>query len=69
MSLKEAIIPYTRSENEQVEILIAQLQNDPQNEDLILNLTEKLYSIQRYDEAISYCENAVEKNINSKFLQ
>ena len=51
-----------------MEILIAQLQNDPQNEDLILNLTEKLYSIQRYDEAISYCENAVEKNINSKLI-
>ena len=68
ISLKEAIIPYTRSQNEQVEILIAQLKNDLQNEDLILNLTEKLYSLQRYDEAISYCENAIVKNIKSKLI-
>ena len=68
MSLKEALIPYTRSQNEQVEILITQLKNDLQNEDLILNLTEKLYSLQRYDEAISYCENAIVKNIKSKLI-
>ena len=68
MSLKEALIPYTKSKNEQVEILIMQLNNDPQNEDIILNLTEKLYTLQRYDEAILYCENAIEINIKSKFV-
>ena len=68
MSLKEALIPYTRSKNEQVEILITKLNNDPQNEDIILNLTEKLYTLQRYDEAILYCENAIEINIKSKFV-
>ena len=68
MSLKEALIPYTKSKNEQVEILITKLNNDPQNEDIILNLTEKLYTLQRYDEAILYCENAIEINIKSKFV-
>ena len=68
ISLKEALIPYTKSKNEQVEILIMQLNNDPQNEDIILNLTEKLYTLQRYDEAILYCENAIEINIKSKFV-
>ena len=68
MSLKEALIPYTKSKNEQVEILIMQLNNDPQNEYIILNLTEKLYTLQRYDEAILYCENAIEINIKSKFV-
>ena len=68
ISLKEALIPYTRSKNEQVEILITKLNNDPQNEDIILNLTEKLYTLQRYDEAILYCENAIEINIKSKFV-
>ena len=68
ISLKELIVPYTQSENEQVEGLITQLLNDPQNENLILNLTEKLYLLQRYDEAISYCENAIDKNTKSKFI-
>ena len=68
ISLKERIVPYTQSKNEQLEVLITQLLNDPQNENLILNLTEKLYSLQRYDEAISYCENAIDKNTKSKFI-
>ena len=68
ISLKELIVPYTQSKNEQVEGLITQLLNDPQNENLILNLTEKLYLLQRYDEAISYCENAIDKNTKSKFI-
>ena len=68
ISLKELIVPYTQSKNEQVEVLITQLLNDPQNEDLILNLTEKLYLLQRYDEAISYCENAIDKDTKSKFI-
>ena len=68
ISLKELIVPYTQSKNEQVEVLITQLLNDPQNENLILNLTEKLYLLQRYDEAISYCENAIDKDTKSKFI-
>ena len=68
ISLKELIVPYTQSKNEQVEVLITKLLNDPQNENLILNLTEKLYLLQRYDEAISYCENAIDKDTKSKFI-
>ena len=43
-------------------------ENDSKNMNLVLNLTEKLYSSKRYDEAISYCEKAIAFESKNKYI-
>ena len=68
LSLKKKIIPFTRSNDEQIDLLKSQFENDSKNMNLVLNLTEKLYSLKRYDEAISYCEKAIVIDSKNKYI-
>ncbi len=68
LSLKKKIIPFTRSNDEQIDLLKDQFKNDQKNMNIVLNLTEKLYSSKRYDEAISYCEKAIVFDKKNKYI-
>ena len=51
----------------QIEILLEKLHNNQENTNLMIDLSNKLYSIKEYDKAINYCQEVIKLDSSNKF--